>query len=45
MPRRTVPSSVARDHAAKRLAALAAPPGALGRLGELAFAAFLVALS
>jgi len=30
------PSGIARDHAAKRLAALATPPGALGRLGELA---------
>lgn len=29
------PSAIARDHAAKRLAALATPPGALGRLGEL----------
>jgi len=29
------PSQIARDHAAKRLAALATPPGALGRLGEL----------
>lgn len=31
----SAPSDIARDHAAKRLAALAAPPGALGRLGEL----------
>lgn len=31
----TPPSDVARDHATKRLAALATPPGALGRLGEL----------
>ena len=30
------PSAIARDHAAKRLGALATPPGALGRLGELA---------
>jgi nicotinate-nucleotide--dimethylbenzimidazole phosphoribosyltransferase len=30
------PSATARDHAAERLAALATPPGALGRLGELA---------
>lgn len=29
------PSAIARDHAAKRLGALATPPGALGRLGEL----------
>ena len=29
------PSDITRDHAAKRLAALATPPGALGRLGEL----------
>ncbi|WGL51277.1 nicotinate-nucleotide--dimethylbenzimidazole phosphoribosyltransferase [Nocardioides sp. BP30] len=29
------PSTITRDHAAKRLAALATPPGALGRLGEL----------
>lgn len=31
----TQPSPIAREHAAKRLAALATPPGALGRLGEL----------
>jgi len=31
----SAPSDIARDHAAKRLAALATPPGALGRLGEL----------
>ncbi|MEP9365446.1 nicotinate-nucleotide--dimethylbenzimidazole phosphoribosyltransferase [Nocardioides sp. CN2-186] len=31
----SAPSTIARDHAAKRLAALATPPGALGRLGEL----------
>jgi nicotinate-nucleotide--dimethylbenzimidazole phosphoribosyltransferase len=31
----SAPSDVARDHASKRLAALATPPGALGRLGEL----------
>lgn len=35
MPRVTAPSDIARDHAAKRLAALATPPGALGRLGDL----------
>lgn len=35
MPYVSAPSDVARDHAAKRLAALATPPGALGRLGEL----------
>jgi len=29
------PSDIARSHAAKRLGALATPPGALGRLGEL----------
>ncbi len=29
------PSDIARAHAAKRLGALATPPGALGRLGEL----------
>jgi nicotinate-nucleotide--dimethylbenzimidazole phosphoribosyltransferase len=34
-PRVTAPSDIARDHAAERLAALATPPGALGRLGEL----------
>lgn len=32
----SAPSAVAREHAARRLAALATPPGALGRLGELA---------
>lgn len=31
----SAPSDIARDHAVKRLAALAIPPGALGRLGEL----------
>lgn len=31
----SAPSDIARDHAVKRLAALATPPGALGRLGEL----------
>lgn len=35
MPSVSAPSAIARDHAAKRLAALATPPGALGRLGEL----------
>lgn len=35
MPYVSPPSDIARDHAAKRLAALATPPGALGRLGEL----------
>lgn len=35
MPRVSAPSDIARDHAAKRLAALATPPGALGRLGDL----------
>lgn len=35
MPYVSAPSDVARGHAAKRLAALATPPGALGRLGEL----------
>jgi nicotinate-nucleotide--dimethylbenzimidazole phosphoribosyltransferase len=35
MPFVSAPSDIARDHAAKRLAALATPPGALGRLGEL----------
>ena len=34
MPYVSAPSDIARDHAAKRLAALATPPGALGRLGE-----------
>jgi nicotinate-nucleotide--dimethylbenzimidazole phosphoribosyltransferase len=29
------PSGIARAHAAKRLAALATPPGALGRIGEV----------
>jgi len=32
----SAPSTIARDHAEKRLAALATPPGALGRLGDLA---------
>lgn len=36
MARVSAPSAIARDHAAKRLAALATPPGALGRLGDLA---------
>lgn len=35
MPYVSAPSDVVRDHAARRLAALATPPGALGRLGEL----------
>src|SRR3954469_21959278 len=35
MPYVSAPSDIARDHATKRLAALATPPGALGRLGEL----------
>ncbi|MGN6473264.1 MAG: nicotinate-nucleotide--dimethylbenzimidazole phosphoribosyltransferase [Mycobacteriales bacterium] len=35
MPYVSAPSDIARDHAAKRLAALATPSGALGRLGEL----------
>ena len=35
MPYVSAPSDIARDHAAKRLAALAIPAGALGRLGEL----------
>lgn len=35
MPYVSEPSPIARAHAAKRLAALATPPGALGRLGEL----------
>lgn len=35
MPAVTAPSATARDRATKRLAALATPPGALGRLGEL----------
>jgi nicotinate-nucleotide--dimethylbenzimidazole phosphoribosyltransferase len=35
MPYVSAPSDIARDHAAKRLEALATPPGALGRLGEL----------
>ena len=29
------PSEIARQHAEKRLGALATPPGALGRLGEV----------
>ncbi|WP_237565344.1 nicotinate-nucleotide--dimethylbenzimidazole phosphoribosyltransferase [Ornithinimicrobium cavernae] len=32
----TAPSAAAREQAAQRLAALATPPGALGRLGEVA---------
>lgn len=35
MPHVSPPSDIARDHATKRLGALATPPGALGRLGEL----------
>ena len=35
MPYVSAPSDIARDHAAKRLAALATPPGALGGLGDL----------
>jgi nicotinate-nucleotide--dimethylbenzimidazole phosphoribosyltransferase len=35
MPQLVPPSDIARAHAAKRLAALATPPGALGRIGEL----------
>jgi len=35
MPYVSAPSDIARDHATKRLGALATPPGALGRLGEL----------
>ena len=35
MPYVSAPSEIARGHAAKRLAALATPPGALGRLGDL----------
>lgn len=35
MARVSAPSDIARDHAARRLAALATPPGALGRLGDL----------
>jgi nicotinate-nucleotide--dimethylbenzimidazole phosphoribosyltransferase len=35
MPYVSAPSDIARDHARKRLAALATPSGALGRLGEL----------
>jgi len=36
MPYVSAPSAITRDHARKRLQALATPPGALGRLGELA---------
>lgn len=36
MPYVSAPSVITRDHARKRLEALATPPGALGRLGELA---------
>lgn len=36
MPYVSAPSDIARRHAEKRLAALATPPGALGRLGDLA---------
>ncbi|MEO5666104.1 MAG: cobyrinate a,c-diamide synthase, partial [Nocardioides sp.] len=36
MPYVAAPSDIARNHAEKRLAALATPPGALGRLGDLA---------
>ena len=35
MPYVSAPSDITREHAAKRLVALATPPGALGRLGEL----------
>ena len=35
MPYVSAPSDGARDHAQRRLGALATPPGALGRLGEL----------
>ena len=35
MPYVSAPSDIAREHATRRLAALATPPGALGRLGEL----------
>ncbi|MFT4299801.1 MAG: nicotinate-nucleotide--dimethylbenzimidazole phosphoribosyltransferase [Aeromicrobium sp.] len=35
MPRVSEPSATAREQAAQRLAALATPPNALGRLGEL----------
>jgi nicotinate-nucleotide--dimethylbenzimidazole phosphoribosyltransferase len=35
MPYVSAPSEIAHAHAGKRLAALATPPGALGRLGEL----------
>lgn len=35
MPSVTSPSPIARQHATKRLGALATPPGALGRLGDL----------
>lgn len=35
MPYVSAPSDIARGHAAKRLGALATPPGALGRIGEL----------
>ena len=35
MPRVSAPSDIAQAHATKRLAALATPPGALGRLGDL----------
>ena len=36
MTRLPAPCEITRDQAAQRLAALATPPGALGRLGELA---------
>lgn len=36
MPYVSAPSAIARHHAERRLAALATPPGALGRLGDLA---------
>jgi nicotinate-nucleotide--dimethylbenzimidazole phosphoribosyltransferase len=36
MPSIAPPSEVVRNHALKRLGALATPPGALGRLGDLA---------
>ncbi|CCH69626.1 hypothetical protein BN10_270016 [Phycicoccus elongatus Lp2] len=35
VPSVTSPSPIARQHATKRLGALATPPGALGRLGDL----------
>lgn len=35
MPYVSAPSAIARQHATKRLGALATPPGALGRLGDI----------